>query len=155
MIEQVRIYLRCRFTHFAPYVLRLGVVYSLVEISRRENTPLWFTGLYQQVVVVQQWAHIAILSHATFGLRLDLRLFEKTNNDVTTTTLQCRIHCCMSVHHERDGQLVVEVLLSKSLSSFASNRAHGRGRRRVVKSSFSSLYELTRHIIALAPHACL
>ena len=154
MIELVHIYLRCRFTHFAPYVLHLGVVQSLVEISRRANTPFWFTWLYQQVVVVQQWAHIAMFSHATFGLRLALRLFEKTNNDITTTASTMSnplLHACPP----RAGRIACCILLSKSLSSFASNRAHGRGRRHVVKSSFSSFYELTRHIIALAPHACL
>ena len=92
---------------------------------------------------------------ATFGLHLALRLFEKTNNDNTTaasTVSNPLLHVCPP----RAGGIACCSTISKSMSSSASHRAHGRGRRRVVvKSSFSSLYELTRHIIALAPHGRL
>ena len=80
---------------------------------------------------------------ATFGLRLALRLFEKKNNDVTTTASTVS-NPLLHVRPPLAGGIACCSTISKSLSSFASNRAHGRGRRRVVvKSSFSSLYELT------------
>ena len=57
----------------------------------------------------------------------------------------------LHVHRVREGERV-----AKASPILASHHAHGRGRRRVVvKSSFTLLYELTQHIIALAPHVCL
>ena len=90
---------------------------------------------------------------ATFGLRLALWLFEKTNNDVTSTASTV-LNPLLHVRPPRAGGIACCSTISKSMSSSASHRAHGRGRRRVVKSSFSSFYELTRHIIALGP-TCL
>ena len=115
------------------------------------------SGLTQQFCLMQEpsYMHAPRFTTATFGLHLALRLFEKMNNDVTTTDSTVS-NPLMHARPPRAGGIACCSTISKSLSSSASHRAHGRGRRRVVvKSSFSSLYELTRHIIALAPHCCL
>ena len=95
-----------------------------------------------------------VFATAMFGLRLALCLFENTNNDVTTTTSTVS-NPLLHVRPWRAGGIAYCSTRSKSMSSSASHRVLGRGRRVVVKSSFSSLYELMRHIIAPAPHACL
>ena len=63
---------------------------------------------------------------ATFGLRLTLRLFEKTNNDVTPTSIVS--NPLLHVRPPRAGGIACcRSTINKSISSFASNRAHGEG----------------------------
>ena len=68
---------------------------------------------------------------ATFELNLALCLFEKTNNDVTTTASTVS-NPLRHVRPSRAGGIACCSSISKSLSSSVSHRAHGRGRRRVV-----------------------
>ena len=64
---------------------------------------------------------------ATFELRLALRLFEKKNNDLTTTA-SIISNPLLHVRPPRAGGIACySTTISKSMSSSASHRAHGRG----------------------------